>query len=401
MLKSSRGGELAEASAPEGVSAFNTGDRDRITTSGWAWGLAAVFIVAVSLAPFLVVDVPAVLDYPNHLARFYILAHPHDPVLSLMYAPHWAVLPNVGMDLLGQALLRVAPPSVGGRIILALSLLAPAAGTTLYARAAFGRWTWWSLGAGVIAFNGIFSLGFMNFLLGLGLALAGAAAWRALRRRGRDAVTALAGAVIGLAVFFCHLSGFGFFALLVGAQEADELYRERRAGRLSSRRLVAAAVRLAVALGPPLALYALTHRATEHGDALGWKWRPKLVEALIPFMAYDRRATLIMAVVVGAVAILVWRQARRASGVVLALALLAILYLVAPFEGAGGTFVDTRLPLMAALLLFAGLEPSLSRRAGRAAAAIFALLALGRAAEVGVAWQGRGRDLAELRAELA
>jgi len=154
--------------------------------SAWAWPAIALLILAVSLAPFLVVDVPAVLDYPNHLARFYVLAHPDDPFLSKVYVAHWAILPNVGMDVIGQALLRVLPPSVGGRLLLAMSLLAPLAGVILYARAAFGRWTWWSLGAGAIAYNGIFILGFMNFLLGLGVALAGAGAWRVLRRRNRD-----------------------------------------------------------------------------------------------------------------------------------------------------------------------------------------------------------------------
>jgi hypothetical protein len=133
----------------------------------WAWATAALLISAVLLSPFLIVEVPAVLDYPNHLARLYILAGPGDPILSPMYAAQWSALPNIGMDLIGRALLRILPVHVAGRVLLALSLMAPPAGTALYARAAFGRWPWWSLGAAVIAFNGVFFLGFMNFL-GLG-----------------------------------------------------------------------------------------------------------------------------------------------------------------------------------------------------------------------------------------
>jgi hypothetical protein len=369
--------------------------------SAWAWPAIALSIVAASLAPFLVVDVPAVLDYPNHLARFYVLAHPEDPFLSKVYVAHWAVLPNVGMDVIGEALLRVLPLSVGGRLLLAGSLLAPLAGVTLYARAAFGRWTWWSLGAGAIAYNGIFILGFMNFLLGLGVALAGAGAWRVLRRRGRDATAALSGAAIGLCAFFCHLLGYGFFAILIGAQEADELLRAWRDGRLSARAALAAAARLAVALGPGAALYVLTHHATQHGDILWWSWPGKLMQWLVPFMIYDLRLTILTAIVVIGAAILTWRRARRAPGVLLALAGLLTLYLVSPFAIAGGTFVDSRLPLMGALLLFAGVAPSASPRAAAAIAAAFALVIVGRAALVAENWLGRASDLVELRADLA
>jgi len=369
--------------------------------SAWAWPAIALLILAVSLAPFLVVDVPAVLDYPNHLARFYVLAHPDDPFLSKVYVAHWAILPNVGMDVIGQALLRVLPPSVGGRLLLAMSLLAPLAGVILYARAAFGRWTWWSLGAGAIAYNGIFILGFMNFLLGLGVALAGAGAWRVLRRRNRDVAAVVSGAVIGLCAFFCHLLGYGFFAILIGAEEADELLRAWRDGRLTARAVLAAAARLAVALGPTAALYLLTHHATQHGDILWWSWPGKLVQWLVPFMIYDLRLTIPTAIVVIGVTVLTWRRAERAPGVLLALVGLLALYLVAPFAIAGGTFVDSRLPLMGALLLFAGVRPRVSRRAAIAIAAALALLIVGRAGLVAYDWLGRARDLVELRADLA
>ena len=67
--------------------------------------LAALALVLISLVPFVVVDVPAVLDYPNHLARIFVLAHPDDPDLSRFYAPHWRILPNLWFDVLGVALL--------------------------------------------------------------------------------------------------------------------------------------------------------------------------------------------------------------------------------------------------------------------------------------------------------
>ena len=58
---------------------------------------AAVTGLCVALLlPLLVVDVPPLLDYPNHLARLFVLASlPHDPVLVRFYATHWSVIPNL------------------------------------------------------------------------------------------------------------------------------------------------------------------------------------------------------------------------------------------------------------------------------------------------------------------
>ena len=150
---------------------------------GRLWFVAAMALVVVLAIPFFLVDVPPVLDYPNHLARYFVLAHPDDAILSQMYAPHWTILPNLGMDAIGAAMLRMTDVHVGGRILLALSLFAPVIGVAVYNRVVFGRHSYWSLASGLTAYNGAFFLGFMNFLLSLGLAFMGGAAWIALSRR--------------------------------------------------------------------------------------------------------------------------------------------------------------------------------------------------------------------------
>jgi hypothetical protein len=367
----------------------------------WAWLAVSLAGTSALLAPFALVDVPPVLDYPNHLARFFILAHPDDPILSRMYAVHWAVIPNIGMDLVAQALLRVMPIYPVGSLILALSLLSPIVGVLIYARAAFGRWTWWSLGAGVLAYNGIFFMGFMNFLLSLGVALAGAAAWRVMRRRGLEIRAAVAGAAVGLLAFFCHLFGFAFFALLIAAQEAEALWLMRGGGQQTLTRAGRVSVLLAAALAPALLLYVVTRRSALSGDLLVWRWRAKLVEWLTPGMIYDQATTIVTMAVLTALAVLVWRGSQRAGGATWSMAALAMLYVAAPFAIAGGTYVDTRLPLMVALLLFAGVLPRLSSRMGQAAAAGLTLLAVARVAVVAANWHGHAQDLADLRSGLA
>src|SRR5258705_1276452 len=172
-------------------------------------------LVVVLAIPFFLVDVPPMLDYPNHLARYFVLAHPDDPILSQMYAPHWGILPNLGTDVIGAGLLRVTSVHVGGRLILALSLFAPVIGVVAYSRLAFGRFSYWPLASGLAAYNGVFFLGLMNFQLAVRLTLTRAAAWMALRRRASWPASLAVGAGAATIIFFFYILGGVVFALLI------------------------------------------------------------------------------------------------------------------------------------------------------------------------------------------
>src|SRR5206468_5615934 len=129
---------------------------------GW-WSTFGALCLLLS-APLLLVDVPPVLDYPNHLARLFILANAgQDPVLDGIWQPHWAVIPDLGIDLLIPPLMRILPPFEAGKIMLALALLLPVAGTVAYSRAAFRERLYWPMMAGLMAYNLIFVLGFINY----------------------------------------------------------------------------------------------------------------------------------------------------------------------------------------------------------------------------------------------
>ena len=65
-----------------------------------AWWLALLAAVAVLITPLFLVDVPPLLDYPNHLSRAWVLAKgSSDPVLSRIYEPHWTIIPNLASDI--------------------------------------------------------------------------------------------------------------------------------------------------------------------------------------------------------------------------------------------------------------------------------------------------------------
>ena len=90
----------------------------------------------------------------------------------------------------------------------------------------------------MVAYNQIFLLGFLNFTASMGLALLLAAVW--LRWRDTRPGMVLATSAIGaVALFFCHLMGLLFFALLIGGHELAWLWRLPRKRMLFGRALLA------------------------------------------------------------------------------------------------------------------------------------------------------------------
>jgi hypothetical protein len=364
------------------------------------WWLAAAALLLVLIAPFALVDVPPVLDYPNHLARYYVLAHPDDPVLSQMYAPNWRILPNLGLDLIGAALLRVTDVYIGGRILLALSLVVPVIGAVIYHRAVFGRASLWPLASGLIAYNGVFLLGFMNFLLAVGVALGAAGGWIVFGRRNMARTQIVFGGLAAAATFVCHIFGAAFFALLIGSFEADRLWRQRHSAGLA---LAAgmATVRIAIALSPAVVLYSLCPLNAATAPLGPWLWEAKLWRLLTPFMTYNPGLTVLTAVAIFSALLLFRRELRSVPGLPLALAVLMIVYVAVPETMSTGTLIDLRFSTMACLLLFAGLEPKLAGRQAQLVMAVLGAVILVRSVYFGSTWIDHRKDLAEVRAAIA
>jgi hypothetical protein len=362
------------------------------------WLVGAVVLVIVLAIPFFLVDLPPVQDYPNHLARYFVLTHPDDPILSQMYAPHWAILPNLGMDAIGVALLRVTDVHVGGRILLALSLFAPVVGVAVYSRVVFGRYSYWSLASGLCAYNGAFFLGLMNFLLALGLALTGAACWIALRRRNRMLPGVIVGAAAVVLLFFCHIFGVFLFALLIGGDEVDRLWERYKSNILRPRDVAHAAGTMLVVLGPAIVLYFLSPLGNGDVSVGEWSGLAKLWVIFASFMTTSAKLTLATGLVVVSLLILMRPGVRLAPGSPLVFMVLALAFVAAPVSLKGGAFADLRVAIMIGLLLFAAVEP---RALPLPAIAAVGALILLRSAYVGMTWLDHRHDVADVRAAIA
>jgi len=391
---------------------YSPAERDRVTlgtttihslksflarSSGW-W-LTVLALCLLLLAPLLFADVPPIVDYPNHLARLFILAHAgQDPVLDSIWRPHWAIIPDLGIDLVIPPLMRITTPFVAGKAALALALLVPVAGALAYSRAAFNQRLYWPMTAGLMAYNIVFVLGFINYLISLGGALLAAALWLRLRRRSW-LLRAVAGGLCAAALFFIHIFGVAFFALLVVTAELDEL-RHRPGGEAVGRRLVRSASLLAVTLAVPLYLWS---RVPAHlsGTLIHWgAFASKLFFFAGPFIGYEALPGLPVAAAFYGLA--AWwiakRKGRVGPGIAAAALVLAGAWLALPFAIGGGTFLDSRIPVMLGLTLAAGLRPpAMEGRFGRITAlSAMAALCL-ELIPIGVIWHRHETPVADLR----
>lgn len=197
--------------------------------------LAIASLVGLAvLAPLLVTPILPQIDLYNHLARFHILAHIEgDPFLATDYAENWRLLPNVGFDYLAVPLVGLVPPLLLAKLIVGLIVLVQFGGVLALNRALTGRISAWTvlLAAG-LAWSCPMGSGFINYLLGAGLALWGLATW--IRLRARPVLATAVCATIATGILLVHGFAFALYGLMLGGIELGLWFAraDRRLGDL-------------------------------------------------------------------------------------------------------------------------------------------------------------------------
>ena len=361
----------------------------RPSSGRFAFAFALLF--ALSCVPLLLTELPPLLDYPNHLARMYLLPHLPDAALARYYIVAWAPIPDLGMDAVVPFLAQAMPLEWAGKLFIALTFLLLAGGTAAIHRALFGRWSLWSLLAFLLLYTRLLLWGFMSYLFGCGLALTAFAAWIALRRRHWLIRLAL-GAVFALAIYFAHLLAFGIYAVMIAAYELGQV-------RLQRRRPGAALRDLVIGGAPFLPALALMAQNSSTGRIIYANPLRKLDLLFSVFDNYSRPFDVVCFVLIAlAIALAYWRRwVRLAPAIVAPMLGLVAVYLAMPTQLFTAAGVDRRIPMMMFLVLiggstwqarFARLEP----RFMTGAALLFAL----RLAVIAVVWSQAGRLYAQL-----
>jgi hypothetical protein len=176
-------------------------------------------IVAGLLAPIWTVRFPLLVDYPNHLASAYVLAHLQDSAFhfSQYYRANWNTYPYLSMDVILLGLQHFVPIELAGRLFLSLCVLSvPVAAWFFLRRANPGNESLalWSL---LICHNMyFFRYGFLNLQLSMAICLFLLGLWLWHLERPR-VVTWLLLLLVATALYFTHLVGFAVAAIVMTA----------------------------------------------------------------------------------------------------------------------------------------------------------------------------------------
>jgi hypothetical protein len=189
------------------------------TSADFGFRVAGVLILAAMLvAPIWSARFPPLLDYPNHLARSFVLSHLHDPAFSFskFFRADWGAYPYLGMDASLAILGRLFPIETAGRMFLSLCALALPAAAWFFLRQINPEDDATPAWALLIAFNVFFLEGFLNFDLSLTVGFCALGLW--LRWLAKPGVARWMVALAAfIALYFTHLLGFGISGLIVVA----------------------------------------------------------------------------------------------------------------------------------------------------------------------------------------
>jgi len=328
----------------------------------WVWGAFAL-LLTLSAVPVFSTVVPPLVDYPNHLARMYLLAEGG----NAFYSVHWAPLPDLAEDLIVPPLTRVIPLDIAAKLFLVAIFALMAGGVMWLNRVVTGGWRIWPLLGFLFLYNRTLLWGFVNYLFGIGVALGGTALWLALERW-RWWLRVPSSTLVALACYFSHIAAFGFYALVVLGVEALPAMTELRASQWPAlgRRIVIAAPQF---VAPAVLLLGVPRASPGGMVSYPGLWR-KADLLFSVFDNYDRVFDLAcFALFLALIGGLAWtRRLGMGPRVASAAGIVFAAYLLLPSQIYSGSGADHRLPIAFFLLLVAASAPRFSDR--RVAAAV-------------------------------
>jgi len=364
--------------------------------------LAALIAVsfATLLVPFLFVDIPPMTDLPNHLARFWLIGDGgRDPIMARYYRVDWSnAVTNIGVD---RAVALLSPWftafTLGRTAAVSAAIIAPI-GVLGLNLALYRRLSPWQALFPLAAWSTTLLMGFLNFQIGIGLALVFAAMdpihwpragywWRLVRLP------------MGLVLATDHLFGLFFYSVLLAGLGVGPGSFAPWSVRIVARRLGKGAREAAFCILPLLAVAAHPHTLPgaqmAPGIGLGsiqYNIMPgKLATLLSVLASYNVAQELVVATAL--IMLFIWLNHIRAlwahAGLMLATAGLVAAAILSPSHASGASWVDRRFPIMALLCVLAALRlrDGLPRRAVIELGA--ATLALSSLQSAWVAWNWR------------
>jgi hypothetical protein len=325
------------------------------------WWNSRLYIVALMLlaaAPLVWPHTPPLTDLMGHMGRYRVeLADPGSPLRTTFYSFNWAVMGNLGVDLLIVPMAKIFGLELGVKLIVLAVPPLTVLGMMMIAREVHGRLPATAAFAVPLVYGFPFQWGFINFALAMALALNAFWLWLRLGRMDRLRLRAVLFVPIGALIWVAHSFGWGVLGLLAFSAE---YVRCRRQGR----GFLAAVWHGGLAclpLTPPILLMLAWRSGSVSGQTTDWfNWAAKFVYFLSTlrnhWMALDLASLLLLVslVVFGMLGMGLRMEPILGHAAVILIAAFILL----PRIALGSAYTDMRLaPFMLAVAVL-GLAPT-------------------------------------------
>lgn len=180
--------------------------------------LAAICIAVLAL-PLIFSPIFPLIDYYNHITRYYVLSHNSQfDFINLNYEIVWRLVPNIGLDIIGYLSSNFLGYESVSKLILFVVIFNNVF-SVLFLNFQLNRkisiipilLSCW------LSYSYIITWGFTNFLFGIGCAFWSAGIW--IKYRDRIYVATILSTFASLIIFLIHGLAFAFYGLLVAALE--------------------------------------------------------------------------------------------------------------------------------------------------------------------------------------
>ncbi|PDS74855.1 hypothetical protein [Rhizobium sp. L43] len=372
--------------------------------------IAIVAFVAFAAALVVLFRFPPILDYPNHYARIWLLSGGiGEQPFPKIYAVDWnRTFTNVGIDVLAIWLGPLVGADRLARALLFLAIVLPPLGAIGLHRALFGGQHHWQTAMLSLGWCATMIGGFINFQIGLGMALAFACV--DLRLQGGNPALVFAWRLAAaLLLTVMHLFSLGFYMAIVCGLEfswrVDILRSKADLTRLVGRLVLA----LGACVLPPLVLYLRAPALPNAGgNGLALAWNDGVVLILMNLLSAITTYVPLVDVVLVLPLILICTRAARAgdirihAGLAVAAGGLLLLSSVSPRHMLGTGWISWRFPIMTALVAMAMVCPfaNLTRRQALLLSLVINLAVFGRTGWVGWNWWLAQKDVAAVETVL-
>ena len=310
------------------------------------WALFGALSI-LTVLPFWTFRYPVLADFPQHLARWFVLYRIHDPAFrfSSYYTPDWGLHPYILLDIFGVWLQRILSIDITGRCVATICVLSVPFATLFFLRKAAPGNDSLALFGFLIALNPLLLMGFLENELSLGLCVFVVGLWVSYCESPQQLRVGLMIVVGILLVYLTHIIGFALVGLATGFY------------CLALKRPLRRLVELGLFALPALALFTFNMRLLLGGGNLHYGGRTawdKFRNLVYPFRIFSRLEDLIMLAALAAVLFLLFQnreQIQWQKAWIIVCILLLLIYVCAPGEFGGGYFDVRIMPLVYILAL--------------------------------------------------